>query len=1155
MSRGQKLLLLALFFVLAAPVLCYPQAVSSSIVGTVVDPAHAVIPGAEVVLTNEATGASTTTICNDVGLFRFPIVSQGRYSIMVKVQGFKTYTQNEINISSGEIRDLGSVMLALGSVDEQVTITAEATPVQIASGEKSSVVTGVQLERLALKGRDFLAMMALLPGVIDTTTGRETTDPTAIGGISINGGRANQKNFTVDGVTALDSGSNSTIHYEPNMDAIAEVTVLTSNYTAEYGRMAGGTIAVVTKSGTQNFHGTGYWGHRHEQFNASEFFRNRSGQPKAPYRYNIGGYSIGGPVYIPGVFNTDKSKLFFFWSQEYLRQRKDFGTRYVNMPTALERSGDFSQSFDSSGKQIPVKDPLTGKQFPLNVIPASRINSAGRAILNYFPAPNYTDPDPALRLQRNYTITATGPYPKRDDVLRFDANVGKGLHIYYRFIQDADHQDMPFGAPWGGNNYVNSYVRYAQPGHGHVVHVTKTFSPSLVNEAHYGKSYNYLSFDALDPSKMERAAMGNPPKWWPINLSNPSMANYIPDVAFGGTPVNPPSTVSYGMPYENWTNIYSFMDNLSKVWGNHSTRFGVYVEHTQKYSEELSLNYRGALSFSPSSLNPNDSGHGFANALLGNFNTYSESTDRLVGDIWFWNVEWYVQDNWRVAPRLTLDFGLRFNHVGDTTDSNYALAGFDPSAYSLANAPAMYRPGKDSLGNRVAVNPINGQTAPVALIGRFVPGTGNPANGMRVGGKDGYMRGVFTMTPYIALAPRFGFAYDVFGNHKTALRGGFGIFYNREQGNPYFRMVGNPPLTYTPTAYYGNLSTFAQTASYLGPVAPEFSYGENKLETTMNFSLGVQHSIGFGTVLDVSYVGSLARHLLWQRNINIIPKFSRFDPANADPTVPGSPLPDNFFRPYKGFDSLILDEFNATSNYNSLQLSVQRRFTRRLMFGLAYTWSRSLTTATGDGTAVTQYFTPRERMYGPYGRSHIVKVNYLYELPRLGERLNNKLVGAILDRWSVSGITSFSSGSPFTPSASYNYTVDTTGSGESARITVVGDPYLPKDQRTFYKNFNTAAFAPTPVGSFGNAGVGIMTGPSIDNWDISLTKGVPLGLGEGRSMQFRAEFYNAFNHTQFSGYDTTARFDRQGNQISTTFGSYSAAASARKIAFSLRLKF
>lgn len=411
------------------------------------------------------------------------------------------------------------------------------------------------------------------------------------------------------------------------------------------------------------------------------------------------------------------------------------------------------------------------------------------------------------------------------------------------------------------------------------------------------------------------------------------------------------------------------------------------------------------------------------------------------------------------------------------------------------------------------------------------------------------------MTPNIALAPRLGFAYDVFGNHKTALRGGFGVFYNREQGNPYFRMVGNPPITYTPTAYYGNLSTFAQTASYLGPSAPEFTYGENKLETVMNFSLGVQHSVGFGTVLDVSYVGNVGRHLLWQRYINVIPKYSRFDPANADPTLPGSYLPDNFFRPYKGFDNMVMDEFNATSNYNSLQVSAQRRFTKSLMFGVAYTWSRALTTASGDGSAVTQYFNPRDWMYGPYARAHVMKINYLYDLPRLGERLNNKLLGVILDRWSISGITSFASGSPFTPSSTTSYTTDITGSGEGYRITVIGDPHLDKDKRTFNQNFNTAAFAAPVVRNFGNAGVGMLYGPGINNWDITVGKAIPLGLGEGRTMQFRAEFYNAWNHPQFSSYNTAARFDNKGNQINAAFGAFNATSGPRRIALSLRLRF
>lgn len=1154
LERGWSLLITLALLVSASP--AFGQVISSSIVGTVVDPARAVVPSAEVLLTNESTGAATATHSNEVGLFRFPTVLPGRYSITVKAPGFKTYTETGIALSASETRDLGSIALELGALGDQVTVTAEATPVQTASSEKAALISGTQLQRLALRGRDFLAMMALLPGVVDTTSRRETTDPTAIGGIYIQGARANQKNYTVDGVFALDTGSNATVHYEPNMDTIAEVKVLTSNYQAEYGRTAGGTITVITRSGGREFHGTGYWSHRHEGLNANEFFRNKSGTAKPPYRYNIAGYSIGGPIYVPKWFNTSKDKLFFFFSQEYVRQRKDYGTRYKNMPTELERTGDFSRSFDTSGKLIIAKDPTLGQPFPGNVIPPSRINNIGRAMLNFHPLPNYTDPDPALQYQRNYKVAVSGSYPKRDDVVRIDANPGRGLHLYYRFVKDTDRQDVPFGSWVHPIDYFLTYVGFGQPGKGHVAHVTKTFTPTLVNEFSYGKSYNYLWYDAVEPARIARSAMGNPREWYPLDESKGNQKDYIPDVQFGSIPVNAPNTRLYGIPYKNWNDIYSFVDNLSKVWGNHNIKTGIYVERTGKYSQELSLNYRGAFYFNPDANNPNDSGHGFANALLGNFQRYSEATDRLNGDVWFWNVEWYAQDNWRVTRRLTLDIGLRFYHMTPAACRNYTLAGFDPASYSLDKAPRLYVPGTDAKGKRVAVDPATGNIAPVPLIGLYVPDSGDPANGMRVGGKGGYPRGVYEL-PGVSLGPRFGFAYDLFGNGKTALRGGLGTFYNRVQGNPYFRMVGNPPLTYTPTTYYGNLDTFAQTAGARGPSNIQFMYGKSKPETTMNFSLGVQQNVGFSTVLDVSYVGSLGRHLLWQRDLNAIPMFARFAPANADPTNPATALPDNFLRPYRGWDSLRYNEFAATSNYNSLQVSAQRRFTRNLMFGVAYTWSRTLGVAADDTSSITSYFSPREREYGPlsYDRSHVLIVNYVYDLPKLGERLGGKYLGAVLDGWNVSGITSFTTGAPFTPGWGTNYTVDTTGSSEGARITVVGDPHLPKDQRSFYRNFRTEAFAPTPVGSFGNAGVGILRQPGINNWDISLAKRIPTGLGERRSLQFRAEFYNAWNHTQFASYDTSARFDRQGKQINANFGAYSSARDPRIIAFSLRFEF
>jgi len=304
-------------------------------------------------------------------------------------------------------------------------------------------------------------------------------------------------------------------------------------------------------------------------------------------------------------------------------------------------------------------------------------------------------------------------------------------------------------------------------------------------------------------------------------------------------------------------------------------------------------------------------------------------------------------------------------------------------------------------------------------------------------------------------------------------------------------------------------------------------------------------------------VGSQSRHLLQARNLNNIPMFSRFDPANADPTVRGQPLPADFFHPLPGIADLTTYEFAASGNYNSLQVSAQRRFHRGLSFGVAYTWSKALGVADAWTDNVSTYFKPREWDYGPYpfDRSHVLTLNYVYELPNVGVRLGGKPLAAVLDRWNVSGVTSFVSGAPFTPGFSTTYTTDITGSGEGARITVLADPRLPKSEKTFYRNFRQDAFALTPVSSFGNAGVSLLRGPGVNNWDIALGKRIPLGLGEERALQFRAEFYNAFNHTQFSGLDSGARFDQAGRQVNANFGAFTAARSPRIISFSLRLRF
>jgi hypothetical protein len=1162
--------------VLALCVWGFAQAVSSSLLGMLTDPANAVIPNVDVVLTSQATGAVLTAKSNSDGLFRFPNLRSGKYSLKVDAPGFAPYTEREVDISARETRDLGRIELKLKGTTEQVTVTAEATPLQTGSSEKSSLLTGDQLESIAMKGRDFFGMMRLTPGVVDTASRDITSNQGTMGSLTYNGTSSGQSNYSVDGVSANDTGSNSDIHFNGNMEAIAEVRLMSGNYQAEFGRKSGAQIVVITKSGTREFHGGAYWAHRHEEFNANSFFNNRGAIAKSPYRFNVPGYSIGGPIYIPGAFNRMKDKLFFFFAQEYTRQRVNVSNQYRNMPTALERVGDFSKSLDTSQKMIVIKDPLTQQPFPGNVIPTSRIDATGKAILNFMPSPNYTDPDPNLVLQRNYLATGSGVSPRRNDTLRIDANPTTTQRVYWRFINEPEKLDAPWGG-WGsgGSNFtLPSLFRRGRPGRGHAINWTWTISPTLINEFAFGKSYSHIYYGLVDESKLSRSNFNNISQW---NKGDVSVAkgssrqgfgagwtdeDLVPDVSFGSTPINPPTLNLASTPYENWNDIWSITDNISKVAGNHSLKAGIYFEHTGKFATVQYSNdqYRGSFDFGQNVNNPFTSGNGFSNALLGYFNSYSESNRRLTHDVWFTNVESFIQDSWRASRRLTFDFGVRVYYIGSVADHDLNISAFVPSAYSAAKAPRMYVPGYDSNHTRVAVDPGTGATTYAALIGAYVPNSGSTTNGMMIGGQNGVPSGGWTYaSPKIA--PRFGFALDVFGDGKTALRGGAGIAFDRDGTAGLWEPQGAPPFIYDPTLYYDKLSTFANAAGALGPSALTTSGRGMNSPQTMNYSLGLQHGVGFHTVLDVSYVGNQSRHLQTTPQLNQIPAYARFNPANVDPTSSTkSPLADNFLRPYVGWAGISYYDYSNSSSYNSMQAAARRQMVKGFMFSAAYTWSRYMSYGTPSA-----YLPLRYRSYGPSGsdRRQTVALNFVYQAPKLSTRFGGKALAPIVDGWIVSGVASIGTGSPFTPSLSTVAGTDFTGSSESARINVVGNPIIAKDQRTFGHNFDTTAFAPPKACSwtnqtlacFGNAGTNIMYGPGTNNWDLSVQKQIPIGLGERRRLELRVEAYNAPNHTQFSAYDSSTRYDASGNQTNANFGAYSTARTPRILAFTLRLQF
>jgi len=1143
------LAIFALILLAGGPVCA--QIFTGMISGTVSDPSGASVPEAALTLTAVKRGLELKASTDANGRFVFPSLEPGEYTLTVGKSGFNTVEQKNIPLQAGERLALGTITLALGGVTQVVSVTAEAAFVKTESSERSGNVSSTQIASLLVIGRSLPSLVGLLPGVVMTG---ETDSITRSGNFTSQGARVNTNNISVDGIQSTDIDNANDLKLQVSQDAVAEMQVLLTNYQAEYGSGSGAVVNMVTKSGTKEFHGLGSYFTKNEFFDANNFFNNRTSVRRPRARTNTWTYNIGGPAYL-GKWNRNRDKLFFFWNQEFW-PTKGSATVNLTVPTALERTGDFSKSLYQNGTLVPVYDPFNnGAQFPGNVVPASRIDSNGQALLKLFPAANFFDRTISQGAY-NYVYTAPADTPNRLETLKMDYNINSNNQLYgtYSTFHEVS-QGYVFRGYFVGN-WPLVPLRFMAASKGATGRYTRTISPTTINEIKFSWMGNPESLEINSAEALARSLRKN------IGFTAGQLApeanpeGIIPSATFGGVPSAADLKIQgrYRLPRMfDPNNLYTVTENFTMIRQGHTFKGGVQVQRFWRGIGPEDTRF-GSFDFGVNSLNPLNTNYAYANAVLGVYNSYTETT----ADPYYWSrggrIDWFVQDTWKVASRLTLDYGMRFYYLNVAYDKNDGWAGFDPARFDAAKNVQLIRPGLNSQGKRIGVHPVTGQQYSEAAIGAMAPGSGVAFNGMVSPSLDSAMRRGMYENRGVQFGPRFGFSWDAFGKGKTAIRGGFGMFYNPLAISAWRAYTAQPPLVQQPVLQFGQISTLLSTTGLLFPSSVRGINAEGKVPTTMNYSLSVQQNVGFATVLDVAYVGSLGRHLSWVRNLNSIPFGTNFNPANLDPTT-GRALTSNLLRPIKGYSDVLFMETAGSSNYHSLQASANRRFTRGLQFGVSWTWSKAMEFAGGDTTAVSVLVPIRVWNYGPSGndRTHVLRVNWLWAVPKTPWR--HVAAKAVLGDWQVSGIASFISGAPVGVGFSTQPAVDITGSpSDGARANLLGNPVLPKSERTFSHNFKTEMAALPAIGTYGNSSRTPLRGPGVNNWDFAIFKSFAT-IRERIQTQLRWELYNAFNHTQFSAFNSSAIFNSSGQQVNPTFGQYTAARAARRMQLALRLTF